>query len=125
MIKNFYPAIFWTIIITVMSAAPGLPSFDWDLISFDKAAHLIVYAILAWLICWGFAKNNKLSYKNYLIAFVFSASWGMAMEWMQGTFFPHRFFEWPDEIANAIGAFSGAVFFYIRQTKKAQPIDNQ
>ena len=125
MLKNFYPAIIWTIIITWLSAIPGLPAMDWDLISADKVGHFGVYAILAWLICYGLHKTGAISNKNYLMAFAFSAGWGMLMEWMQGTFFPYRFFEWPDEIANAIGAILGVAAFVFWDKKKAQPIDNQ
>lgn len=112
MFKNFIPAFIWTIIVTGLSAMPGLPAMDWDLVSADKAGHFIAYAILAWLVCLGFNKNNTITYKNYLTAFIFSAGWGMLMEWMQGTFFPYRFFEWPDEIANAIGAILGIAAFH-------------
>ena len=125
MLKNFYPALFWTIIITGLSISPGLPVVDWNFISFDKAAHFVVYGILAWLICFGFYSSNRISLISYITAFVFSASWGMLMEWVQGTFFPYRFFEWPDEVANIIGAFLGLFAFAFWKTKKAQLIENQ
>ena len=103
---------------TGLSVAPGLPSFDWNLVSFDKAAHFGVYAILSWLICLGFQKNGKLSNRQFLIAFGFASGWGMLMEFVQGTFFPYRFFEWPDEVANAIGAALGVLSFVVWKNKK-------
>jgi VanZ family protein len=110
--KYFIPAIIWIIIVTALSAMPGLPKVDWEFISIDKAVHFAVYAIMAWLIYRGFYRNNaQISLKYTFISFVLAASWGMLMEWMQGTFFPYRSFEWPDEVANMVGAAMGAAYF--------------
>lgn len=118
--KPFLPALGWLVLITYLSAAPGLPSFDWNLISFDKAAHAFCYGLLTWLICRGFfQKTGCISRRNALFAVAFSALWGLAMEWMQGTFFPHRFFEWPDELANLVGAIlSGGLFYFQKNSLK-------
>jgi VanZ family protein len=114
--KYFIPVIIWTVIITILSTMPGLPSFDWNLVSVDKAAHFTVYAILSWLVFRGFYRNfGQINWKYALISFAIAAFWGMLMEWIQGTFFPYRSFEWPDEVANIIGAAIGVAHFLLRK----------
>lgn len=112
-LRPFIPAVIWTIIVLGLSAMPGtfIPSFSWsDLISLDKLAHATVYCILTLFICGGFQaqeQNHKLIIREIIIAIGFSCFWGASMEWMQGTFFPSRAFEFLDMLANCTGAFIG------------------
>ena len=81
----------------------------------DKLGHFTVYGILSASILWGIHKNGgELSGKNVALAILFSSVFGICMELMQYFFFPGRYFEYLDIIANIIGAICGfALFKYV------------
>ncbi len=112
-LKYFLPALCWLVIVTYLSVTSGtnLPKFN--LFSADKLAHAAAYAMLAGLLLWGLWKSKKrgATRGELLGVFSFATAFGALMEWVQGTFFPHRFFEFDDMLANAAGAFL-AVFCY-------------
>jgi VanZ family protein len=115
MIRAFLPAFVWLMIITKLSTMPGLQLPKFELISMDKLAHAFVYAVFVWLALYGISKNKgrKPTLNEGFIAFFVAASYGAFMEWVQGTFFPGRFFEYDDMLANAFGAaVAWAIFAY-------------
>ena len=69
----------------------------------DKLAHIVVYAIMTFLWLWGFAKANALTVATTRWIIFGCAAFGCLMEIIQYAFFPHRFFEVGDNIANIIG----------------------
>ena len=74
--------------------------------------HALVYAILAFLIVWGYQKKRSEINKNVLFkSLIISSLYGFAMEIMQYTIFPNRYFEVLDIIANISGSFIGILFF--------------
>ena len=115
--KYYVPALLWSLVIGVLSAKAGinLPESIFDLIAMDKLGHFTVYGILSASILWGMLKNGgELSGKNVAIAILFSSVLGICMELMQYYFFPGRYFEYLDIIANIIGAICGfALFKYV------------
>jgi len=102
-------SILWALLILFLSSMPGKDLPRVDLIHIDKLAHLIVYLILFLLL----AKWMSLSaIQSPLIkAFLLVSLYGISMEWMQGTFFPERYFDWYDAASNAVGAGLGIVIF--------------
>ena len=86
----------------------------------DKLGHFTVYGILSASILWGMHKNSwELCGKNVAIAILLSSVFGITMELMQYYFFPGRYFEYLDIIANIIGAICGSALFkyvYIKYT---------
>ncbi len=111
---SFLPAFIWSIVILILSIGPGvnLPESWWDLFSPDKVGHLTVYGILTFLLLRGFLnKNQNLSQTIVVIALGISIFYGILMELMQYGFFPHRYFEIYDIIANIIGSFLGWKLF--------------
>ena len=85
-----------------------------DLVSIDKIGHAVVYAILTLLILRGyFTKNAKqvLAVSILISAVIISSVYGVMMEVMQFSFFPGRFFEVLDIIANIIGSIIGLIVF--------------
>ena len=101
--------IAWAIVILVLSALPGRDLPKIDLFQADKIAHVIVYMVLLLLLMYWFkAAEVKFS---VLKAFLIVSLYGMAMEFMQDNFFPERFFDWSDAVANSIGAAVGIVIF--------------
>lgn len=111
--KRFLPAFLWAIIICILSLMPSknLPELHFDLLAPDKLAHTAVYALLSFLWLWAY-KERKMSYA--FIVFSGSAILGILLEVAQYLFFPDRFFELYDILANVIGAIIGiiALFFY-------------
>ena len=121
MIKALLPSILWSLVILVLSAMPGisLPESFWDFISMDKVGHLGVYGIQTFLLLFGLSKliSNDAK-KVVVIALIISILYGILMEAMQYTFFPYRYFEYLDIIANIIGSFTGLLIFKFFNTKK-------
>ena len=119
----FLPAFLCLMAITALSVSPGLPMPKVNLISSDKIGHLFAYGTLTLLLFlgyrakYGIAANRKAG----LVLFGFSAVYGVLMEWVQGTFFPYRFFEVADMLANAAGALLVFAFFTWRYRKTAYP----
>lgn len=106
MLKAFFPAIIWSIVILALSAGPGiqLPSGFWDEISWDKAGHFGAYVVLVFLLLWGF---YRIGWHHPLPAILLAILFGLTMEVLQLTFFPYRHFEWADMLANILGALTG------------------
>lgn len=104
--KPYLPAFIWLIIVTALSVMPGVPLPKFNLFSADKLGHAGAYAVLAWLMFRGFktANGRAANGPEILVIFALAAGYGVFMEFIQGTFFPTRFFEVDDMIANAIGA---------------------
>ncbi|MGK7392991.1 MAG: VanZ family protein [Candidatus Cyclobacteriaceae bacterium M3_2C_046] len=86
----------------------------WSWISFDKWAHLGVFAILVLLALVGFIKQNRftiLQKHPVLMAMGFSTGYGILMEFTQ-SLVPQRSFEYDDMAANLMGVVSGYLAFY-------------
>ncbi len=119
-LKNFIPAIAWGILILVLSSGPGipLPSKWWDLFSPDKLGHAFVYGVLVILTLRAFQNQGQWSSRILWGTVIGSAVYGILMEVMQWAFFPGRYFEVLDIIANIIGAIVGwfiyAKYFIIK-----------
>ncbi len=111
------PAVIWGLIIAFLSLSPKgvLPKFSWgDLISPDKAGHLTFYAVFIFLILYGIYKNKGQQVINQSLfwkVLLFGAGYGLFMEIFQYLFFPGRYFEFQDEIANIIGSIIGILIF--------------
>jgi VanZ family protein len=110
-LKNYTLAIVWSLIILVLStrATINLPQSWWDLYSPDKFGHAFVYGVQAWLLHKAFYHQRM--DKAIFWALLISISYGILMEVVQYTFFPNRFFEVYDIIANISGSFLGAWVF--------------
>lgn len=112
---SFFAIICWTLLIIYLSSGPGaqLP-LDWgDIIGIDKLGHLVFYGIHTFLLAWALKENELLvpGKEKYIYVFLTSAVLGIAMEIMQGAFYPNRYFEFLDIFANIIGSFLGMTIF--------------
>lgn len=104
--KYYIPAIicgisiFW---LSVTSAA-DLPETFKDLFSFDKIAHAFAYGVFTALILGAIykSKGEISSPERYLVAAA-STLYGVLMELIQYYFFPNRYFEVLDILANIMG----------------------
>lgn len=116
--KYFIIAIIWSVIIAVLSFAPNssLPEIKLNFFEPDKLAHAGVYFLLNAFLLWGFWQNGRLEAKTIWWCFGLSCAYGILMECAQYAFFPHRYFELYDIIANIIGSLLGLIvaFFLIK-----------
>jgi len=114
-LKYYIPAILWSFVILFLSTKGGinLPASWWDFIALDKVGHLVVYGIFCMLLLGAFTHNQTLALEQkwVIIALGISIIYGIGMEVIQYTFFPGRFFEIPDIIANIIGSILGLYLF--------------
>lgn len=113
--KFYIPAVVAAGIILYLSAFSG-PQIDitFDFFAQDKIGHFIAYFTLSVTIAWGYYKNNqRLSNKVLLIILAIGIFYGCSMESMQYLFFPNRYFDYGDIVANFIGSLLGIITFQI------------
>ena len=92
--------IFW---LSVTSGA-NLPEAFKDLFSADKIGHALAYGVQVSLIYIGMYKSaGQLNTRSMLIASAGVAFYGFLMEIIQYCFFPGRYFEVLDILANIMG----------------------
>lgn len=78
----------------------------------DKIGHFTIYGIFAFLLLQNLTHPVfNLGKKAVFIALIISILYGIVMEVMQYAFFPGRYFENLDIIANIIGSFTGLLIF--------------
>lgn len=102
----YLPAISVIISIFLLSTLFGakVPLPDTVPIGPDKIGHLMAYLVLTLSIGWGLLKNKKLTSRNTWLTLVAASTYGIALEFIQFSFFPNRYFEWWDMLANLVGA---------------------
>lgn len=111
-------AILWALVILGLTLIPGsmMPDLSfWELLTFDKAAHMFVFAVLVFQLAMGFYKQYRfrvLRYHALQSAFIFSVIYGGLIELLQGALFTDRHPDVIDFIANTIGCIAGAVLFH-------------
>ena len=105
-LKVFLYPIIWGLIILVLSTKGGInvPTSLSELFEVDKLGHAVFYGIFTILLFRSFAQLGWLRNKAYGIAFLIAISYGALLEVVQYTFFPGRYFEVLDIVANISGA---------------------
>lgn len=116
-LKPFIPAITSLAAITYFSTSPRAPLPEIKFWSADKFGHLFMYGLLAGCLLWGIqkAKNRSASRGEQACIFGIASGYGALMEWVQSAFFPGRFFEYADMLANAAGAMLAVVVYRVMQ----------
>lgn len=73
----------------------------------------MAYFTLTWLALWGLSRNRKYHRKSSWLMVGGMVAYGILLEIVQFRFFPGRYFEWWDMLANLVGAISakGINFF--------------
>lgn len=119
--RPFLPAWIWLAVVTALSVMPGVPMPKFNLFSSDKLGHAAAYGVLAWLIWrgWKRVRTSALTTRELWIIFALSSGYGVLMECVQGAFFPYRFFEFDDMLANAFGAALAMGAAALSKNKKA------
>ena len=97
-------AFLWAIVIFVLSTMPGnqLPKIEW-LMTPDKFGHAAVYGIFTFFLLKAGRFYFESVQKNKFFAAGIAILYGISMEIVQKTFFPYRYFEYSDIVANIIG----------------------
>lgn len=110
-LKPFAPAMLWLGVVTYLSVTSKVQLPKINLFSVDKLGHAAAYALLVWLLLWGIWKfrNREINSLEKFLVFGFASAYGAFMEWVQGNYFPNRYFEYDDMLANAAGAFLAVI----------------
>ncbi len=123
--KYYRNALIWAFLILVLCTMPvkGIVTFKLiDLISFDKLAHMGLFAIQFWFLAIAHLKQYVFSYKRSAVgirAFIITVLYGGFIELLQGYVLSGRTMDIMDMLANIIGAIAGwLVFFYFKQRAK-------
>jgi VanZ family protein len=113
--------IIWILIILVACSTPGRQLPPAPFINFDKLIHFFFYGMLQILLMRGFVLQKQFPAlrKNYLlITAIFSTTYGIFIEVMQGYILKNRSFDQYDIAANIVGVVLGIVFWMIFFQKK-------
>jgi VanZ family protein len=104
-VSAFLPALTWAAVILFLSTGNSIqaPRLT-NLLEPDKLAHAAAYFVLTACIIWGFWWTGTANITKAAIATALSSLYGAGMELIQFGFFPNRYFEVYDIIANIIGA---------------------
>jgi VanZ family protein len=97
----------WMAVITYLSTLPGRSMPQINIVSIDKIGHFGVYGVFMALFVWAFYPQKSDNHRFMISILLFVIGWGIFMEWVQATFFPDRFFEVADMLANTLGALCG------------------
>lgn len=114
------PAIFWAILIFVLSSFSSLKSpvvvFNFQ----DKVNHFIFYGIFGIFLARAFFYQDKLEWARrrwQFVAILFGILYGISDEFHQ-YFVPGRYVEFWDVVADGLGASFGVLLFHYRQVFK-------
>ena len=108
---RWLPTILWALLIFVACSIPS-PTAAKGVIFLgkaDKAAHLILFAVLSLLLARSLAPTSARKSTVLLAAFL-SLSYGLLIELYQ-SFIPYRFFEYLDLLADGVGAVFGGLLW--------------
>lgn len=81
----------------------------------DEAQHFLLFGFLAWLLCYGYHKSERLKIP-YIQIFVLSLSYGALIEVWQ-IFLPYRVFELQDIMFDGLGILVFMVVFILMKKK--------
>lgn len=112
-----YLSIIWAIIIAILMLLPQDRFPESKLLSYDKLAHIAVFASLSFGLCYGFQKNKlKKAITQQTIPLTICLVYSSLLEYLQ-RFVPGRMFDGYDFLANFTGGLVGLIIFsiFIRQ----------
>ena len=103
-------AIGWTLLIFILCFLPGneIPNIKIPFI--DKWAHIILFAVFAFLWLCASPSNKWLHLLLILVITVFT---GWLVEYIQGHYVPGRCQDQMDTLADAVGGVIGVLLFYL------------
>lgn len=108
-----WPAIIWGVILAFLMLLPQDAFPESKLLSYDKLAHIAVFALLSVLVATGFLlKSNNQEYKTIhrTKTLTICVVYGLVLEILQ-QFVPGRMSDIYDLLANLIGVLLGVIVF--------------
>jgi len=120
----YYPVI-WALFILVLSIGPGPNLPETNFFEPDKLAHLFVYGVLVYLALRALKSVEKLTMQTIIGTVILSALYGLSLEYIQKAFFPGRYFEWGDALANSLGSILGWIIFSYFNKRKSSILTNK
>ena len=110
-----FVAVFWLVVVAVLSLLPGDDIPRWDIPYLDKYVHVMMYAGISflWGNVFGFRFRPRKLLQKLTLLLLASLSYGLLMEILQQTIAVHRAFDWLDMAANAAGSITGILFALI------------
>ena len=113
-LRTPWPALLWTglifFLLTIQTGTmESVPLMG--IRNIDKLVHVLLFAIFVWLWCNYVLRNESASKTVFLIIVLAGVAYGAGMEFYQDRF-TTREFELGDILADAAGAFTGAVYFW-------------
>ncbi|MEO8588444.1 MAG: VanZ family protein [Flavobacteriales bacterium] len=120
---SLVPALLWALLILILCLIPGaaLPQWDWaDLVDFDKAVHVALFFGQSLLLVRLFRGHGR-PQRWLLWAVLISATYGIALEFLQGFEALGRRTDPNDMIANTAGACLAAWYAH-RRVGKGKPV---
>ncbi|PCI76905.1 MAG: hypothetical protein COB20_09485 [SAR86 cluster bacterium] len=107
----FIPPLLISTTIFLLSTVLSV-SFQIEGVSYtDKLSHTFAYFALTITLLLAFYKNEMLRTTNWLFLIIACSAYGVLLEFVQYGFFPNRYFEWLDALANVSGALIGGFTF--------------
>ncbi len=123
--RQQWRAIVWALFILVITGTPGsyIPEITtfWEWLEPDKIVHVLVFAILSFLILYNireqYLQSNHRSY-YIILAVGGTAVYGLLTEVLQHYIFIGRFGNVYDVLADSVGALAGWILFMWMNQKK-------
>ena len=123
--RQQWRAIVWALFILIITGTPGsyIPEITtfWEWLKPDKIVHVIVFAILSFLILYNIREQYLQSnHRSYYIIFAVggTAVYGLLTEVLQHYVFIGRSGNVYDVFADCVGAFAGwMLFMWVNQKK--------
>tara|TARA_R110002073_G_scaffold230034_3_gene390963 strand:+ start:507 stop:881 length:375 start_codon:yes stop_codon:yes gene_type:complete len=84
----------------------------------DKLSHTFAYFLLISTLLMAFYKNDILQGSYWLLLMIACSAYGVFLEFVQYSFFPIRYFEWLDALANVSGVLVGGFIFAVFRSLK-------
>ena len=111
-LKAFFPALIWALIILYLSTrgTVSLPPTFADLFQWDKVGHAVFYGVQTFLVLYGFHQLGTLSRSTIIFTAILVSFYGIVLETIQFVYFPGRYFEVYDIVANIIGTLLSLYF---------------
>ncbi|MEP1093918.1 MAG: VanZ family protein [Cyclobacteriaceae bacterium] len=107
----FVPAFLVFLGILLLSTVLSIPVQIEGVGYTDKLSHLFAYFVLIVTLLFAFHKNGMLGTTSWMVLILACSLYGVALEFMQYSLFPNRYFEWLDALANVSGAIIGSLIF--------------
>lgn len=116
LLKSYYPASAWAIIILVLTLIPGKAIPEVNIIGIDKVVHFIIFGIQMFLTLLPQRHSGPISNRTMVLSVVGCISFGIMIELLQH-FVPGRSTSIYDVIANTIGVALGYLLFLVFRKK--------